>query len=177
MVVQLLETERGGHQRVAVTFASNADGTVSARPATPADDILARNVMYRDKVWFKDRHLTAADGVAWLKALPTVYTNAYLRAVVVSDAKAAKWSEDAFEIASPAVETLRNLPRTDQRRVAARIDALAENPRPPGVEKLEGADDLYRIRAGDYRIVYRIEDERLIVLVIRIGHRREVYRR
>ncbi len=83
----------------------------------------------------------------------------------------------AVEIATPAVKTLRNLPRPDQRRIAARIDALAENPRPPGVEKLEGADDLYRIRAGDYRIVYRIEDERLLVLVIRIGHRREVYRR
>jgi len=83
----------------------------------------------------------------------------------------------AIEIAPPAVRTLRNLPRTDQRRIAARIDALAENPRPPGVEKLEGADDLYRMRAGDYRIVYRIEDERLLVLVIRIGHRREIYRR
>jgi mRNA interferase RelE/StbE len=76
-----------------------------------------------------------------------------------------------------AVKALRDLPRADQRRVAARIDALAENPRPPGVEKLEGADDLYRVRAGDHRIVYRIEDKRLLVLVIRIGHRREVYRR
>ncbi len=83
----------------------------------------------------------------------------------------------AVEVATSAVTALRDLPRTDQRRVAARIDALAEDPRPPGVEKLEGADDLYRIRAGDYRIVYRIEDKRLLVLVIRIGHRREVYRR
>ena len=83
----------------------------------------------------------------------------------------------AVEVATSAVKALRDLPRTDQRRVAARIDALAEDPRPPGVEKLEGADDLYRIRAGDYRIVYRIEDKRLLVLVIRIGHRREVYRR
>jgi mRNA interferase RelE/StbE len=83
----------------------------------------------------------------------------------------------AVEIATLAVKALRDLPRADQRRVAARIDALAENPRPPGVEKLEGADDLYRVRAGDHRIVYRIEDKRLLVLVIRIGHRREVYRR
>lgn len=83
----------------------------------------------------------------------------------------------AVEIATLAVKALRDLPRADQRRVAARIDALAENPGPPGVEKLEGADDLYRVRAGDHRIVYRIEDKRLLVLVIRIGHRREVYRR
>jgi mRNA interferase RelE/StbE len=77
------------------------------------------------------------------------------------------------EIKASAVKALEELPRTDQRRVAARIDALAANPRPPGVEKLEGAEDLYRVRAGDYRIIYRIEDRRLLVLVIRIGHRRE----
>jgi mRNA interferase RelE/StbE len=81
------------------------------------------------------------------------------------------------ELTASAVKTLRDLPRIDQRKVAARIDALAENPRPPGVEKLEGADDLYRVRAGDYRIIYQIENKRLLVLVVRIGHRSEVYRR
>ncbi len=56
------------------------------------------------------------------------------------------------------------------------MDALAANPRPKGVKKLTGLDNLYRIRAGDYRIVYQIRDDRLIVLVVRIGHRKDVYR-
>ncbi len=56
------------------------------------------------------------------------------------------------------------------------MDGLAVNPRPKGVKKLSGLDDLYRIRVGDYRIVYQIHDDRLIVLVVRIGHRKDVYR-
>ena len=61
-------------------------------------------------------------------------------------------------------------------RVAQRIDQLAENPRPPGCKKLKGDDNLWRVRAGDYRIVFSIHDDLLLVLVIRIAHRREVYR-
>jgi len=75
-----------------------------------------------------------------------------------------------------AVKALATMPRADQLRIRNRIDSLADNPRPPGVTKLRGTDDLYRIRARDYRIVYRVENVRLVVLVIRIGHRREVYR-
>jgi mRNA interferase RelE/StbE len=54
---------------------------------------------------------------------------------------------------------------------------LAENPRPHGVESLAGEKGLYRIRASDYRIVYQIRDDALLVLIVRIGHRREVYRK
>jgi mRNA interferase RelE/StbE len=61
-------------------------------------------------------------------------------------------------------------------RIAQRIDALSENPRPPGCKKLKGDDNLWRVRAGDYRIVFSIHDDLLLVLVIRIAHRREVYR-
>jgi len=61
-------------------------------------------------------------------------------------------------------------------RVAQRIDQLAENPRPQGCKKLKGDDNLWRVRAGDYRIVFSIHDDLLLVLVIRIAHRREVYR-
>lgn len=61
-------------------------------------------------------------------------------------------------------------------RVAQKIDALAENPRPPGCKKLKGDDNLWRVRAGDYRIVFSIHDDVLLVVVIRIAHRREVYR-
>ncbi len=57
------------------------------------------------------------------------------------------------------------------------IDLLAETPRPPGCRALAGEPDVYRVRVGDYRIVYEVLDERLIVHVVRVGHRREVYRR
>lgn len=62
-------------------------------------------------------------------------------------------------------------------RIDARIRSLADNPRPPGVEKLAGEEALYRVRVGDYRVVYSIEDAVLLILVVRIGHRGEVYRR
>ncbi|MGH2560068.1 MAG: type II toxin-antitoxin system RelE family toxin [Thermomicrobiales bacterium] len=69
-----------------------------------------------------------------------------------------------------------DLPARIKARIAPRIDALAENPRSPGCQHLAGPDDLYRIRVGDYRAIYRIEDDILHVLVVRIGHRREIYR-
>ena len=76
-----------------------------------------------------------------------------------------------------ALRELRKLPEDIKRRVAARIDALAGAPRPAGVERLQGEADLYRVRVGDYRIVYQVESKALVVLVVRIGHRRDVYRR
>jgi mRNA interferase RelE/StbE len=72
---------------------------------------------------------------------------------------------------------IRKLARDVQRLVIARIERLAENPRPPGSRKLEGAGSFYRVRVGDYRVVYRIEDEALLVLVVRVAHRSDVYRR
>ena len=56
------------------------------------------------------------------------------------------------------------------------IDNLANEPRPGGVTKLQGTDDLWRIRVGDYRIVYSINDGKLLVLVVRLGHRRDIYK-
>ena len=77
----------------------------------------------------------------------------------------------------PAAErALEELPRDVQRRIGKKIDALAVNPRPSGVKKLVGEEDVYRVRAGDYRIVYQIQDAVLLVLVVRVGHRRDVYR-
>ena len=61
-------------------------------------------------------------------------------------------------------------------RIAAAVDELARDPRPPGAAKLAGRDD-YRIRVGDFRIVYAVDDDARQVLVARIAHRREVYRR
>lgn len=81
------------------------------------------------------------------------------------------------EVARRAVKALRALPRQEQQRIRAAIDLLAENPRPPRCTKLAGETHAYRVRVGDYRIVYEIFDDRLVVQVIRIGHRREVYER
>jgi mRNA interferase RelE/StbE len=80
------------------------------------------------------------------------------------------------EIRPAAYRALESLSPSLQSRIAAKIDALAQNPYPPGVKKLAGAEKRLRIRVGDYRIVYDIQSEVLLILVIRIGHRREVYR-
>ena len=70
---------------------------------------------------------------------------------------------------------LRDFPKVDVKRILQRIRSLAEDPRPPGCEKLSG-QQRYRVRQGLYRIVYEIDDKVLIVLVVKIGHRRDVYR-
>ena len=69
-----------------------------------------------------------------------------------------------------------NLPPQLQARLQPAVDALAALPRPPGCKKLRGERNLWRIRVGDYRIVYEIHDQILVVLVIAISHRREAYR-
>ena len=63
-----------------------------------------------------------------------------------------------------------------QRRIAKALRVLENDPRPPGSVKLHGEGELYRVRVGDYRIVYQIQDAVLVVLVVQIGHRREIYR-
>lgn len=75
-----------------------------------------------------------------------------------------------------AAKELESVPTKDRQRIVRRIEGLAEDPRPVGAEKLSG-DDKYRIRQGDYRILYEIEDGQLVVTVVRIGNRREIYRR
>jgi mRNA interferase RelE/StbE len=70
---------------------------------------------------------------------------------------------------------LRRFPKEDVGRIMERIRTLATDPRPPGCEKLSGLER-YRLRQGAYRIVYEIEDRRLVVLVVKAGHRRDVYR-
>jgi mRNA interferase RelE/StbE len=74
-----------------------------------------------------------------------------------------------------AAKELEALPRKDRRRTAARMLELAAEPRPPGSEKLKGFQ-LYRVRQGGYRVVYEVLDRDQTVTVIKIGHRRDVYR-
>jgi mRNA interferase RelE/StbE len=77
-----------------------------------------------------------------------------------------------------AARDLGQLPRPISRRVTRAIDSLADDPRPPGCEKLKaGAGDEYRIRVGDYRVLYKVDDDTRVVLIVRMRHRREVYRR
>ena len=70
---------------------------------------------------------------------------------------------------------LRGYPKQDVKRIMQRIRALADDPLPSGCEKLS-SQERYRIRQGVYRIIYEIEDSRLVVLIVKVGHRREVYR-
>ena len=80
-----------------------------------------------------------------------------------------------IEIKRSAAKELEQLPPKDRARVATRIQSLAADPRPPGAEKLSG-QERYRVRQGNYRILYEIQDDLVVVVVVKIGHRRDVYR-
>lgn len=67
-------------------------------------------------------------------------------------------------------------PKKVRQQIARRIGQLRDNPRPLGCEKLAGADDRFRIRQGLYRVVYSVEDDCLVVFVVKVAHRREIYR-
>ena len=79
-------------------------------------------------------------------------------------------------IKSSAAKELARLPKKDIQRITSKIKSLSADPRPHGCEKLS-AQERYRIRQGNYRIVYSIEDEKLFVYVIKIAHRSEVYKK
>lgn len=81
-----------------------------------------------------------------------------------------------IEIETTAAKSIQKLQRHDQIRVTKAIAALATDPRPTGCTKLSGTTSSYRVRVGDYRIVYIIDDTIRVVTVTRVGHRREVYR-
>jgi mRNA interferase RelE/StbE len=70
---------------------------------------------------------------------------------------------------------LRDLPKQDIKRIMRRIRSLADDPRPVGCERLSSLER-YRVRQGSYRIIYEIKDDRLVVLIVKVGHRRDVYR-
>jgi mRNA interferase RelE/StbE len=82
----------------------------------------------------------------------------------------------SVQLLPSAQRQLAKLDHPIRKRIAAAIDGLAEDPRPPGAKKLQGSDNIWRVRVGDYRILYEIHDRRALVLVVEIGHRREVYR-
>jgi mRNA interferase RelE/StbE len=81
----------------------------------------------------------------------------------------------AVGLAPAAVRQLRKLDPSGRRRVQAAIDLLADEPRPPAARQLVGGAGEWRVRTGDFRIIYEIQDRQLLVLVIKVGHRRDVY--
>ncbi|MEI6478354.1 MAG: type II toxin-antitoxin system RelE/ParE family toxin [bacterium] len=72
---------------------------------------------------------------------------------------------------------LKKIPQDYREKIIGKIRALVHDPFPPGAVTLQGASGLFRIRSGDYRIIYEVRDSELIILVIKIGHRKEVYRK
>ena len=81
----------------------------------------------------------------------------------------------SVSILRPAQKSLASLPLALQDRLIAAIRRLASNPRPPGGKKLSGRE-AWRLRLGDYRVIYEINDEQLTVLIVDVGHHREIYR-
>jgi len=80
-----------------------------------------------------------------------------------------------LRLKASVAKDLRGLPDADVRRILERIESLRDDPRPVGSEKL-ASQERYRIRQGNYRILYEIQDQEVVVVIVRIGHRREVYR-
>ena len=81
----------------------------------------------------------------------------------------------AVEIGTAAKKDFRKLPRNVQKKIKPIIDSLSENPRPAGVESIKGIKGAYRLRVGSFRVVYQVKDREVVVLVLRIADRKEVY--
>ena len=82
----------------------------------------------------------------------------------------------SLRISALAEKQLRAIPRDDQLRLLRSVLRLVDDPRPRGCRKLQGSLDTYRIRVGFYRVVYIIEEARLVVVVVKLGHRKDIYR-
>ena len=81
-----------------------------------------------------------------------------------------------LEILPTAQRELASLPLKDRKKVDERIHSLAVEPRPPGAKALRGHKGLFRLRVGRYRVIYQVRDDVLVVLIVKVGHRRDVYR-
>jgi len=81
------------------------------------------------------------------------------------------------EIRPAALEFIQRLSPKHQRQIRTKIDALESDPRPANAEQLQGYDQLWRIRSGDYRIIYTVQDQVLLVTVVAVGDRKDIYKR
>jgi mRNA interferase RelE/StbE len=81
-----------------------------------------------------------------------------------------------IEVKRSAAKALKKIPKPDRKRIAEKIDSLAEDFPNPETTKMKGDNPFHRIRVGDYRIVYEIQNEVLVILIVKIGHRKDIYR-
>ena len=79
-------------------------------------------------------------------------------------------------IVSAVRKQLKRINREDKKRILDKIQSLANNPRPHGYKELKGSENLFRVRTGDYRIIYEIQDKMLLITILKVGNRREIYR-
>ena len=82
-----------------------------------------------------------------------------------------------IEFKRSAAKVLKKLPKPDRRRIRDKIDSFTENLPDPATTKMKGDNPFHRVRVGDYRIIYEIHEGTLVILVLKIGHRKEVYRK
>jgi mRNA interferase RelE/StbE len=83
----------------------------------------------------------------------------------------------AVEFRPAVLKSLKRLPLKDLRRIKKKIDELAANLPNPAATKMKGNNPFHKLRSGDYRIIYEIHDDRLVILVVKVGHRKDVYKR
>jgi mRNA interferase RelE/StbE len=83
---------------------------------------------------------------------------------------------NTIQLTPAAARQLEKLDPPIRRRIGTAIDGLVENARPQGAKKIQGSEDLWRIRIGDYRVIYQIHDRQLLVVIVTIGHRSDIYR-
>jgi mRNA interferase RelE/StbE len=83
----------------------------------------------------------------------------------------------SVEFRPAALKSIRRLPKKDLLRIKKKIDEIADNLPEPNTTKMKGANSFHKIRSSDYRIIYEIHDDRLVILVVKIGHRKDVYKR
>ena len=81
-----------------------------------------------------------------------------------------------IEVKRSAAKALRKIPKADQKRIADRIDSLAESLPDPDITKMKGKNPFHKVRVGNYRIIYEIQEDVLLILIIKIGHRKDIYR-
>ena len=81
-----------------------------------------------------------------------------------------------IEVKKSAAKAIKKIPKTDRKRIVDKIEDLAENPEGPDTIKMKGDNPFHRVRVGDYRIIYEIQDDILLVLIVKIGHRKDIYR-
>ena len=84
---------------------------------------------------------------------------------------------DRIVVNRSAAKALKKVPKSDRRRIIEKIDSLSENLPSPDTTKMKGNNPFHKVRTGDYRIIYEVQEDVLLILIIKIGHRKDVYRK